>query len=657
MKRTKPMLCMAAALTLGMAACSDDINNSGGNGGVLEADEVRYLQVAISDAHAGTRAASFDPGTAEENTVSNVSMVFYDQAGNFIYKATPPDITWNPSNGSSGTADNVEKKGTATVKVTLKKQQNLPAYVVCFINPTNWPEKEPAMGDLRITKRPAYKDGSGNFAMSNSTYYGTNALTGEEDVKISGTPIPQDYLLKTMPDGTEQAGTVKTLDIYVERYAAKVQFTMETGSGSEATQEGVFPCQVTTKISDSKSQEYTLMFTPEAWTVNADAPEMFVIKNFSSEIDGLVPTKTQVQQSLGSWTGWNDGDNFRSYWSCSPAFFATSFPQVSDQIVDKVAQGTGAGTVVSPYALKYYSYDQIISGGVNKFAAEGADGSTLPTTYAIENTVGKGALQSLNPKAAVPSVLVVGKYSVKLGDTNLADGTTFYIRSTSSSSELLFGETFPTGVTAENGVKVKDRFISAQQILYVYDSDRKQYTLLNSANGSTNIGVLTVKHPSQEVRGENLVPQRYVTLQLTGAGTGLYYRPGGDGSYTPVTPTNLNAVNTLLWQQCGIAEAYTQGKCYYSIPIHHLRISEDTNDSPVDASGKIDWKKLRVGDLGLVRNHVYKINVKAIKGMATGIENLRYPIVPPMDADDYYVKYQINILGWRVVPKQENIIL
>ena len=61
--------------------------------------------------------------------------------------------------------------------------------------------------------------------------------------------------------------------------------------------------------------------------------------------------------------------------------------------------------------------------------------------------------------------------------------------------------------------------------------------------------------------------------------------------------------------------------------------------------------------MGLVRNHVYKISVKAIKGMATGIDNLNYPIVPPMDADDYYVKYQINILGWRVVPTQENIIL
>ena len=654
---------MAAALTLGMAACSDDISNSGGNGGVLEADEVRYLQVAISDAHAGTRAASFDPGTAAENKVGDLYMMFYDQAGNVIYRADGKDIVWNPANDNPGTAGNVEKKGTATVKVTLKKNQNLPAYVVCFINPVQWDLTDVPhnMQDLRDKKRENYKDGNGNYAMSNSSYFGTNILTGETDVKISGTPIPQDYLLKKMPDGTEPEGTVKTLDIYVERYAAKVQFTMETrdGDGTGEDEKGVFPLTITTKISDDETVTYTLKFKPKAWTINADAPTMYAIKKFALTDDGPVPTLDQVKTYMSGWNNadgtpmWNDATNFRSYWSCSPAFFATDFPQVSDQIADKVADGTGAGVAIEPYGLKYYSYNQIAGpGGIgNKsFATTGADGGTWPTMYALENTVGREAVKSLNPKAAVPSVLVVGEYNITAGTTPVAEGTSFYMRD----GHLYFKDAPGAEVSA---VLIKDKLIEDQQILYVKTGNT--YTLLNGTNaGTANKSKLVVKHPDPVIRGENLVPHRYVTLQLSDVtGTDLYYRPNGAGAYTPVTATNINAVNTLLWQQVGVAEAYTNGKCYYSIPIHHLRMSEDATGKPIKAGGSIDWDNLRVGDMGLVRNHVYKISVKAIKGMATGIDNLNYPIVPPMDADDYYVKYQINILGWRVVPTQENIIL
>lgn len=66
---------------------------------------------------------------------------------------------------------------------------------------------------------------------------------------------------------------------------------------------------------------------------------------------------------------------------------------------------------------------------------------------------------------------------------------------------------------------------------------------------------------------------------------------------------------------------------------------------------------MRVGDFGLVRNHVYTLTVSQIKGLGTGIENLDYPIVPPMEMDDYFIKYRINILNWRIVPEQKNIIL
>ena len=39
--------------------------------------------------------------------------------------------------------------------------------------------------------------------------------------------------------------------------------------------------------------------------------------------------------------------------------------------------------------------------------------------------------------------------------------------------------------------------------------------------------------------------------------------------------------------------------------------------------------KMRVGDLGIVRNHVYSITVNSISGLGTGVRSLDQPIVPP----------------------------
>lgn len=624
-------------LAIGMTACSSD--DIPGNG-VAQQDEHRYLRVNLVNPSM-TRAEDFEAGTEVENKVESIIMDFYDVAGNHVARANPADIEWESNNGNH----NVGKIGSAIVKIGLNKDQNLPAYVMCYLNPVEWgnaKETETSnMTDLRNHKRKAYKDAKNCFAMNNSCYYGPDGVTGQANVKISGTPIATTSLYTSKEDADKD--NAATVDIYVERYAAKVNFTVKTqdydnGIGIEAYN------GKTGKI------DFSLKFTPERWTVNADAPEMFAVKNFTTVEGAGVPTMNEVQDYLGTWNSWNDAANHRSYWSCSPAFFAKEFPQVSDQIVEAAGEGkTGAGEKVGPYALKYYSYNQILDDNIgNKNLVADQDG-TLPVKYALENTMGKPAFSSLNPKAAVPSVLLVGHYDVTYNGNAIPENTSFYIFNNS----LYFKET-PQGV--DNAVLMKDHFISQQEILFVADPENG-HTLLTSGNAGSALNYLVVEHPDKDVRGQNLVPHRFVTLQLSDVPTGVYFRPNGAGEYVAVTAENLNVVNTLLWQQSGVAYAYTDGKCYYSMPIHHLGMTENTTGIPLEEDGDIDWKNLRVGDMGLVRNHVYKLSVDAIKGLATGIENLDYPIVPPMDQDEYYIKYRINILNWRVVPAQGGIIL
>lgn len=383
---------------------------------------------------------------------------------------------------------------------------------------------------------------------------------------------------------------------------------------------------------------------------------MFAVKNFETVEGAGIPTLSEINTYLSPWSSWNDEPNHRSYWSCSPAYFATEFPQVSDQIADIAGEGkTGAGEKVGDYMLKYYSYKQICGTGGNGIKSFTETNDVYPTTYALENTVGKNAFNSLNPKAAVPSVLLVGNYSVTYGTSTIPANTTFYIFEGG-----LYFKSAPTGV--DNAVLIKDKLMNEQAILYVKQQvdGKDTYVSLNKNNAGAIANSLIVEHPSKSVRNKNIVPHRFVTLQIDDDNIpAVYYRPNGAGEYKPVTTTNIDDVNTLLWQQVGVASAYTQGKCYFSMPIFHLGLDETdkTADNYPIKNGKINWKNLRPGDMGLVRNHIYTLGVDAITGLATGIEDLDYPIVPPMDQDEYFIKYNINIVNWRVVPTQTGIIL
>lgn len=209
---------------------------------------------------------------------------------------------------------------------------------------------------------------------------------------------------------------------------------------------------------------------------------------------------------------------------------------------------------------------------------------------------------------------------------------------------------------------IMQALLDANRVLYTAGTTPGTYTRLSSANlPETMANLFEVVHPSASVRGQQVVPHRYVTLQLkqgTTNFTGLYYRPDGAADYIPVEVNAgqtaaqvVDQINFLLWQQLGNASQYTDGKCYFSIPIQHLGYTESEDGAP-ETNGVLDWKKVKVGDFGLVRNHVYNIVVDEIKGRADGIQGLDNPLVPSMESTDMWIKYRVNILNWRVVPTQ-----
>lgn len=616
---------MAAAMT----GCSSDEPGVQDN----KAEKTVYLRVAISDINTASRVDNsdefFKDGTEKENTIGALQFKFYDAAGNEVASSSRSEYTWADATDATG-APSVGKIAEAVVEVSLQQGQNLPSYVLCFANPVDWANAQNAtkMSEYRNVERSEYIDGAGNFAMNNSVYYGKDPVSGQNDVKITGTPITAGQLFTSEAEA-EAATEGQVVDIYIERRAARVDLNV-----ANAIQD--YP------VGESG---YTLSFVPSAWTVTADAPSMYAIKRFATTpgANAPIPTMADVQTYIGTWNLWNDEPLHRSYWACSPGFYATEFPRVSDNIADVADEGTGAGKVVAPYALKYYSFNQVNGANGTAIAANG----TAVTRYALENTMGKPAFASLNPNAAAPSVLLTGKYTINANGTALPANTSFAIWH----KMLYFIGSKPDGAPAD--AKTISEAMLAAQTIVATDANG---TLLNAANAG-----IQVTHPSEAVRAGNAVAEDLVTLQVTTLptdGTNLYFKPLGSDVWKAIeTEEELVYVNQQLAGQVNYAKAYTQGAAYFGIPIKHLRATEDTTNSPFAADGTVeDWTKVRVGDFGLVRNHVYAINVTGIKGLGDGVFDLDYPIVTPMDTYNYYIKYSIRVLNWRIVPAQ-NVVL
>ena len=654
----KEFLYGTLALGLVFTACkSDDLTIEENNGnGVAETAQTLYVKMAIKGGNqAGTRAGTdgnpvegnvdFDKGEGESE-VQNAYFVFYDNNGNVVGDYVQVDLK-NPT--TAPTPDGtVESYYESVVSVGIRKGENKPTQVVCYINPTTPVDLTKPLYEIQTVTRKAVTRTDGNttlFPMSNSVYYGSNA--GEIAPTIA-VPINADQLFDSKDAAL--AATDKTIEVFVERYAAKLAFSHKD----------VNPFTTTSTVyatdGTSTDPEVVLTFVPERWALNAEAKETFVIKSFRmpNAAGGIMTdnytwaaANEVINKNSGNWV-WNNPAYHRSYWACSPAYFTAEYPEVASDVDPAVLH------------QKYYTYAELENGA--GFEA----GNTTPQ-YFKETTVGRKALDSENPQAAVASVILVGHYELTVagGDTVKS---AFYTYSRGKSTEKP-GVYFPaqTGTansTVVGGGSMMMRFL--QELTCLYKREGKVYTRFNPNNAAdlaTLVGALEIKRPDADVIGEMKVPSRYLTLQLTGTGFDNIYVANGDGykaigdGENKISQTEANQVIMQQVQFCNYyastedaTNANAGGKAYFNIPVLHYGWYRASNEHT--ATSKIDWSNLQVGDLGIVRNHSYSVNVTAINGLGTAISDYEAPIVPPADTKEQYVSYKVNILKWAVVPAQ-----
>ena len=176
-------------------------------------------------------------------------------------------------------------------------------------------------------------------------------------------------------------------------------------------------------------------------------------------------------------------------------------------------------------------------------------------------------------------------------------------------------------------------YIGEDNLLKVVANTLKN-TYFSSSDAQTFTGLTPedIKCVARPVDGEK---DYLVYFRLSTAGVDKTWYKYEGGSYSLMTDDGLNdALGTVE-----PALVYKNGMTYYWLDIKHL-----------GAAGK-------TAEYGVVRNHVYKVNITDITGYGTPVYNGTTEYLTPEKPEDIvtFVSAQINILSWRVVENNYDI--
>ena len=303
-------------------SCSKDVvlDNSVYEPNPLEEDTSFFVNVNILGADAMTRAEgdeiydatkdpSFDKGEEGENQVNTIYLVFYDKDGNRVSTTQVRKDNAIDHGTFTNETDSRNSFYSGVVQIDVKHGSLPPAYVMAFINPISSqnfdinPDFE-SLDAVSRTTRPRIMGENGNFAMSKSVYYGIDRTITDstnpnynKDVKIVATPLMTEnangYMKQLFTSYDEALGALdqvnsekgdkddyaensSVVNIYVERYAAKVNFEIDSSAYDSSEK------KMEIKLNEGRQglKEIVLTFIPEYWAVNDYESDTYIVKSF-----------------------------------------------------------------------------------------------------------------------------------------------------------------------------------------------------------------------------------------------------------------------------------------------------------------------------------------------------------------------------------------
>lgn len=628
---------MGLLTALALSACSDEVDVV--NDPIVDESNSQFMAVEITTTRSGgSRAntkddneneANYERGTENENKVKNLRFYFFDAAGqpvnvnangtaNFVNVDRNIGVE-EPGNGAPEGWPNVEKKLQTIIVLhyTKKEEDNSTTTglksmvaVANYDRVKDLGNDKMTLSDLQGIIGNYEEDGTNPFIMTSSVF-GADSYNCQVEVKSENL------------QNTEGLAMDHPVTMYIERVVAKVRAKADWDKQSQDETKKMETIQLKYAENENekkKTYEAVLLKNKEGqpykvggkeiyaiflnWRVTGTAKQSYLFKN----VDGWADWNADFDKWF-----WNNPIWFRSYWAINPS-----------RTWDKTSLDT--------YYLQYYPYKDI-SGIIGNNEVIGENEYMAGTTQYCQENAGdpnnagmkakyNGDLTLSNLTQAIFTAVLV---QVKEGTKDEAEsviitewGTQRRIGEASLKMDLL------------NEVKG-----------HIYK--RKPNTEQNITNEKGEVigtewqtEALSVDDVEFEYVGSELVQngRRYSAyLKLTeNAATGKTYYMDREGT-KPYT--NIDEVNDIF-RTLPPAKVYPSGHTYYYHDIEHLGDNDLT------------------GKYGIVRNHIYEINLKHVYGLGTPVYvpdgGKGEDIIPEKPSDDEtYLAAKINILSWRVV--------
>lgn len=585
------------AATLVMAACSDSLDESSGNGNDLNTDGTGYVKIALnlpSTSGASTRADSenddFNDGLESEYKVNNVILaLFYGTDENTAtYKWATELSNLNFVNQGTST-DNITTKSNYVVSEVPKPGKDEKVFALAIVNKSDYfsvsnnklnydaagtnPSTEfsgtfatlfTKASDTNLTKiaSTTANKNKGNFMM-------TNAPIAKQPSVSSGTSWNPDITtlveLKVYDD-KPTAEAAPSNPIYVERVVAKVNVKVNAASNTLTIKEG------------ETFAGATVEFT--GWELQNTNKLTYLVRNVGSGEQAawkdwikLFSTDQTVLSKENRFVG-TQPDPYRTYWGIDPNYDAIV---ASNMIGDNFKVWTKEDAPTEWLEL------------ANKTTTAG----TEAVAYCAENTTTANVMQ----KDQLTGILL--KATFKLSGT---DGVDFFtcngVNQIYTKENMLKALTAELAASSEEGAKLGEN-----EILEI--KAEAEGAVITDANGLNKV------------------------FQITG------------GTTDPKELSNAQAKAIL--EKYSPINFYKGGRTYYYATLIKHFGEEYTPASGVSSLENYSDKN-HLGRYGVLRNNWYELQINSVSGPGEP----EIPEIPeePADKEHRYINCEINILSW-----------
>ncbi len=437
------------------------------------------------------------------------------------------------------------------------------------------------------------------------------------------------------------------------------------------------------------------------WGTNAVARREYVFKNLNDAVEGADKAKTGTPHYVDETTGigsqffenWNDPARHRSYWAVDgyyadpkvyPMQYRHNYEENPDEnsYLGKWSENLGNdGKRTENSPLYYYTYRELRLRALgfspdDVTGSQGINGNLLGSRkfrYIPENVLGQELLSGNTYLAASTHVLFMGqlllgdevsqaeeKYKAGLSVDNL-DEMMEWVKDKYCSGNKWYDK---AGYMQRAYTDVYSAFDGEERPFFDTFGDNSQYTIpsgektLKAVKGEVEVELtgefmkdLASKGDAALNGDENpfdLVPAEITNGDgrvLLGLKEGWTIEiKGTEGGATLLTLDNVKFKSASLTFFSEPADYYKNGRMYYYAPIRHARVTVDVSPS-----------EYKTGDIGVVRNHWYRITVNSVLKPGIPVADPEQPIIPNIDPADQYLGLEVGIVPWHVVDQSVDL--